>query len=167
MSNKPEIKYRSIRAVSSLVITSFILLLISACSELDTHNPVYRFQQTDELYSASMRWGEWQTLVQLMRANPENPDSKVTPPSDKLLEYLSKLNVSHVETLNSGVIEDKKSAKTIYQIEYHPENSTVIKKFRHTVMWWYDAKTNQWFTDTPLPEEFQLPEHPTIKLTPR
>ncbi len=152
---------------SYLLISGLFFFLITGCSELDTHDPINRFQQSDELYSASMRWGEWYSLFQLMKANPENPASRVKPPTDEELEYLSHLKVSHVETIHSGIIENKKSAKTIYQIEYHPENSSVIKKIRHTVNWWYDEKTNQWFTDTPLPEAFQVPRHQTIKLSPK
>ena len=149
------------------LISGLIIFLLTGCSELDTHNPINRFQQADELYSASMRWGEWYTLFQLMQANPKNPASRVTPPGDAQLDYLSHLKVPHVETIHSGIIEDKKSAKSIYQIEYHPENSSVIRKIRHTVNWWYDEKTNQWFTDTPLPEAFQVPRHQTIKLSPK
>ncbi len=155
---------------SFLLISVLFFFLISGCSELaelDSHNPVNRFQQAEELYSASMRWSEWYTLFQLMKANPKNPESKVTPPTDEALEYLTHLKVSHVETINSSITEKQTSAKTIYQIEYHPENSSVIKEIRHTVKWWYDEKTNQWFTDTPLPEAFQVPKHQTIKLSPK
>ncbi len=151
---------------SYLIISGFLLFLMAGCSELDSHDPANRFQQSDELYSAAMRWGEWLTLFQLMQANPNNPSSKVTPPTDEYLEYLSHLKVSHVETINSGIIENKKSAKSIYLIEYHPEDSSVIKKIRHIVNWWYDNKTNHWFTDTPLPKGFEMPEHRTIKLSP-
>ncbi len=155
------------KTVIQLIISSLLVVLVSACAELDTHNSTNRFQQADNLYNASMRWGEWYSLFQLMKANPNNPSSKIVPPSEEYIKHLSEIEVAHVEAINSGIIEPDKSARTLYLIEYHPKNSSVIKTVRLNVDWWYDEKHNHWFTDTPLPKEFDLPKKRTIKLSPR
>jgi len=155
------------KTVMQLIISGLLVALVSSCAELDTHNPGNRFQQADNLYRASMRWGEWHSLFQLMKANPNNPFSKITPLSKEYIEHLSEIQVAHIEVVNTGIVEPEKSAKTIYLIEFHPLNSSVIKKVHLSINWWYDDKLNKWFTDTPLPKEFEPPKKKTIKLSPR
>ncbi|MCU7800474.1 MAG: hypothetical protein KZQ70_10070 [gamma proteobacterium symbiont of Lucinoma myriamae] len=59
------------------------------------------------------------------------------------------------------------SQESRFRIEYRLDNSAKIKTIRHTVSWWYDKEGNHWFTDTPLPKEFDLPKVKTIKLSPK
>lgn len=167
------------KLTSSLVVLS-MLLLMTACgqlAELDSHSTVSRFQKAEDLYKASMRWGEWPTLFHLIKPRPEqatqitsienNKQEKLQPPSEALLTHLDTIKVSSIDVLSDTMNEKSGTAKTRFQIDYYREDSTKIHTFRHTVMWWYDKEGNNWFSDTPLPKEFALPEHPTIKLSPK
>lgn len=137
-------------------------------AEMDSHSSISRFNRSENVYRASMRWSEWENVYQLMKPNPESPDkTELKSPSDEYLDYLETIKVAHIEVLKSGITEEDKSGKSLFLIEYRFDNSAVIHKLRHTVYWWYLEKDNTWFTDTPLPEEFAMPKHRTIKLSPK
>ncbi len=168
------------KKLSIVVILLSILFLITACgdlAELDTHSTVSRFQKSEDLYKASLRWGEWPTFFHLIRprtaqATPlttdavDNKAEAFKPPSEELLNHLDTFKVSGVEVLSSAMNEKQGTGKTRFQIDYYRDDSTKINSFRQSVDWWYDKPSNNWYTDTPLPEEFALPRHPTIKLSP-
>lgn len=136
---------------------------------MDSHSAISRFQKSEDIYRASMRWGEWTNTFQLMRDNPDSDNStaKLKPPSEELLIHLDTIKVQHVEVLDSGMDEKEGKGQSRFKIEYNLDNSAVIKSIRHTVSWWYDRKANHWFTDTPLPEELDLPKTKTIRLSPK
>ena len=154
--------------VKAIFISSILLLLMTACAELDSHSKISRFQQSENTYRAALRWGEWLGAFQLQRIKPgSNNNSKVIqPPSEAYLDHLDTIKVKHIEVLSSGMHEDKETGETRFLIEYRFDNSAIIKKIRHKVSWWHDRKSNIWFTSTPLPKEFDLPKYRTIKLSP-
>lgn len=161
-------KYQLKRAFSILLISTFILLL-SACAEMDSHSSISRFQKSEDVYRASMRWGEWSNTFQLMRDKPgsDNSTSALKPLTDEYLTYLETIKVKHIEVIRSGMNEKEGSGESKFDIEFHFDHSVKIKSVRHTVSWWYDQETNYWFTNTPLPEAFNLPKKTTIKLSPK
>lgn len=154
--------------LKAIFISSTLLLLMTACAEMDSHSKVSRFQQSENTYRASLRWGEWLGAIQLQRTKPgSNSDSKgFIQPSEAYLNHLDTIKVTHIETLSSAMHEDKKTAATLFLIEYRFDNSAIINKIRHKMTWWHDQESNIWYTDTPLPEEFDLPQYRTIKLSP-
>ncbi|WP_198264860.1 hypothetical protein [sulfur-oxidizing endosymbiont of Gigantopelta aegis] len=173
---------KSSNKLSTLIITAFILLFMAACSqlsELDSSSPVFRFQKTEDLYRASMRWGEWPNLFQIMRDNPKNKSTGQTSeqvplkkedwnrPTEERMIHLSTIKISSVSALSSGMSEEKGEGTTRLLIEYHFDSSVTVLSLRHTLHWWYDKENNAWYTDTPLPKEFDAPKHKTIKLSPK
>lgn len=157
----------NINKIIALFISSILLLVITGCGELsglDSNSKVSRFTKSERTYKASLRWGEWIGAIQLHRS-PE--DKQIKPFSDEYLEYLSTIKIKNIEAQNSGMNPDKETGQTLYIIEFRFDNSAKINKIRHMVHWWYDKKSNTWFTKTPLPKEFDLPEKKTIKLSPK
>lgn len=145
------------------------MLLLTACAELDSHSQISRFQKSEDVYRASMRWGEWTNMFQLMRDKPGSDinSTKLKPLSDEHLTHLETIKVKHIEVLSSGMNEEEGTGESRLKIEYRFDHSAKIQSFKHTVSWWYDKESNNWFTSTPLPEEFDLPKSRTIKLSPR
>ncbi len=211
-----------------LFVSTVSLTSCGQLKELDSNSIISRFQKSESLYSSSMRWGDWSTLLQLIKNKPKNygkeeiekADSKkdlavetattipfkdiknqsvetqeksvynnyqklegtngsvsgalniITAPSEKLLKHLGTIHVKEVHVITSGmtdVSDEGGSARTMYEISYHTENSVKVHKIRHRVNWWYYKEANSWFTNTPLPKEFQLSEleERTIKLSPK
>ena len=150
------------------IIISSILLLMTACAEMDSHSAISRFIQSEDTYKASLRWGEWMGVFQLYRNKPGNQSNKtkIKPPSEEYLEHLETIIVTHIEVLHSGMHKDKETGDTLFLIEYRFDFSTKVKKIRHKIAWWHDDKSNIWYTATPLPKEFDLPKRRTIKLSP-
>lgn len=169
------------------------MFLAAACAELDSHSTFSRFQKSEDLYRASMRWGKWTNILQLIRPRPESSDSTnynskkmlMNVKSDsnysstgqessteqessfeELLAHLDTIHVSNVEVLSSA-IKAEGTGESRLLIQYRFDTSAKINSIRHTVSWWYDKQSNNWFTDTPLPKEFDLPKHRTIKLLPK
>ena len=187
------------KIVSAFIISSLTLLLVTACAELDSSSAINRFQKSEDLYLASMRWGEWTNVLQLIRARPENPGSEngdkvqimaVKPDSNErtteqessantesstnkvsyyneLLAHLDTIKVTHTEVLSSAMSESEGTGESHIIIQYRFDTSVKINSIRHTVSWWRDEQSNTWFTDTPLPKEFDQPKHKTIKLSPK
>lgn len=151
-----------------MIISSIILLLLTACAEMDSHSSISRFQKSEDVYRASMRWGEWTNAFQLMREKPgsDSSSTELKPLTDDYLSYLETIKVKHVEVLASGMNEKEGSGESKLKIEYRFDNSLKINTIRQTVSWWYDKESNHWFTNTPLPKEFDLPKSKTIKLSP-
>ena len=151
------------------MMSALILLFITACAEMDSHSSVSRFKQSEDTYKGSMRWGEWASIFQLMRDKPGSDagSSKLKPPSDEYLMHLDTIKVKNIEVLSSGRNDKQGTGESRFKIEYHLHNSAKINSIRQTVSWWYDDKNNFWFTSTPLPKEFDLPQSKTIKLSPR
>lgn len=156
--------------------TIFILILLVSCivscaeiAGMDSHSSISRFKHSEDLYKASLRWGEWINIFQLQRPRDSDDISAVKPPSEALLTHLAHIKVTHTETLSSGINEDKATGQTLFLIEYHFDNSAKIQTIRHKVDWWYDSENNIWFTNTSLPKEFDVPETApgTIKLSPK
>lgn len=186
---------------TSLILLSFLLISCGQIKELDKHSIISRFQKSESLYSASMRWGDWSTLLQLIKNKPKKADTEqaasekksiyddhralesmngssggklniLTTPTEKMLAYLETIKVNEVKVLSSGmsdVKEDQGSGKTLFEIVYHKTSSVRVHTIRHKVNWWYHKPSNSWFTDTPLPKEFQIPKSVsrTIKLSPK
>ena len=192
------------KIVSALIISSLILLLITACAELDSHSNISRFQQSEDLYQAGMRWGEWSKVLYLIRPRPESSNSekmitKVNPDNGKkyqvveikqgnndsiaeqkksneeLLIHLDTIKVAHTEILSSFMNDAEGTGESRMLIEYRFDTSAKIRTLRYTVSWWHDEQSNTWFTDTPLPKEFEKPiaketenkKRKTIKLSPK
>lgn len=157
------------RAFSALIMSSLILLLITACAEMDSHSSTSRFQKSEDIYRASMRWGEWSNTFQLMRDKPDSASgsTKLKPPSEEYLVHLDTIKVKFVEVLSSGMNKEEGIGESRFRIEYRLDNSAKINTIRQTVSWWYDKEGNHWFTNTPLPKEFDLPKSRTIKLSPK
>jgi len=153
----------------ALLLSMLTMLLLSACAEMDSHSQISRFQKSEDVYRASMRWGEWTNTFQLMRDKPgsDNSNSKLKPLSDEYLTHLETIKVKHIEVLSSGMSKKEGTGESRLKIEYHFDHSAKIQLVRHTVSWWYDKESNNWFTGTPLPKEFDLPKSKTIKLSPR
>jgi hypothetical protein len=165
----------SIKAIITIFLSLIALFFISSCAEMDSHSSFSRFQKSEDTYRASMRWGEWNNVAQLMRKKPIDKSNintalplEVIAPSitEEQIEYLEKIKVPHVEVRNSGITIKDEAGITLLLIEYQLENSVKVNKIRHQVDWWYDKKSNIWFTETPLPKEFNKPEPKTIKLSP-
>jgi len=155
--------------IYALIVSFLALLLVTACAELDSHSSISRFLKSENVLRASMRWGEWVNAFALLKSNPDNPSSKIESPSEEYLAYLSTLKIAHVKVLTSGITEEDKAGESLFLIEYRFDNSAKIHKIRHKVDWWYHKESNTWFTDTPLPKEFDIPEprSRTIKLSPK
>ena len=162
-------KYQQKKLFTVLTASSLILLLITACAEMDSHSSISRFQKSEDVYRASMRWGEWTNLFQLMKDKPDSnaESAKLTPPSEAYLTHLDSIKVKHIEVVSSGMNDKKGTGESRFKIEYRFDHSAKIKLIRQTVSWWYDKKNNLWFTNTPLPEEFDLPKSRTIRLSPK
>jgi len=148
----------------SLVL--FFLTLITSCAEMDSHSEISRFQNSENVYRASMRWGEWSNLFQLMRERPDST-SKLTALSEEYITHLEGIKIKDIEVLNSNMSEKSGTGETRFKIGYRLDNSLKIIPIKHTVSWWYQEEANIWFTDTPLPKEFDLPKTKTIKLSPK
>ncbi len=175
----------------ALSITS---LLVTACSELDSHDVVYRFQKSEDNYRAAMRWGEWGTILYMTRPRPANllvktdsadnrtyqvketkagiddgenlsADEEIT--REALIAHLETILVSHTEVTGSSVSNGKGTGTTRMIIQYHFDNSARIQTLRYKLSWWHDKESNTWFTETPLPEEFMPKKSRTIKLSPK
>ena len=162
-------KYQLIRPLLTISILLLSLFLLTACAglaEMDSHSKIARFQNAEDVYRASMRWGEWNNVFQLMKDKPDSTE-KLKPPSDDASVYLEKIKVRDIEVLSSGMKKDLGTGHSKFRIGYRFENSAVIKTLHHNVSWWYYEKGNVWFTDTPLPKEFDLPESNTIRLSPK
>lgn len=187
------------KTVSAFIISCLTLLLVSACAELDSSSAINRFQKSEDLYLASMRWGEWTNVLQLTRDRPEKPSAEnadklqamvvksdsnehsaeqepsaeqesstnKNPSYNELLSHLDTIKVTHTEVLSSALSETKDTAESHMIIEYRFDTSVKINSIRHTISWWRDEKSDNWFTDTPLPKEFDLPKRKTIKLSPK
>ena len=144
----------------------FFLLSITGCAEMDSHSEISRFQNSENVYRASMRWGEWSNLFQLMRERPDST-SKLTALSEEYITHLEGIKIKDIEVLNSNMSEESGTGETRFKIGYRLDNSLKIIPIKHTVSWWYQEEANIWFTDTPLPKEFDLPKTKTIKLSPK
>ncbi|MCW8930291.1 MAG: hypothetical protein OQL19_08655 [Gammaproteobacteria bacterium] len=186
----------------TFAIIPFILFMITACAELDSHSSLSRFQSAEDLYISSMRWGEWSSYLYLIRAKPtkkqtgkiitltdpntgnkyevvetqvdsnnatdaQQSSNDKTTEREELLLHLDTIKVSHVEVLSSSLNEEKGTAKSRMLIEYHHDNSAKIKTLHYNVFWWHDETSNSWFSQTPMPKEFEPPKHKTIKLSPK
>lgn len=154
------------------IFISFFLLTIlftSSCAELDSHDKSYRFNDSITLYKNSLRWGQWTNLIQLQRPEPEADNTDFEDPAQYSLIKLKKIKVTHIEDIGTQMDPNERNAKTIFLIEFHFDNSSVITSIHHTVNWWYDEENNLWFTNTALPKEFKLAEKQlkTIKLSPQ
>ncbi len=180
--------------ISTIIVLSITSLLATACSDLDSHDVVYRFQKSEDNYRAAMRWGEWTTILYMIRPGPESRLMRVDP-ADKstykvmetktevddgedlsaeqeitredLIAHLETILISHSEVTSSSVNNSKGTGTTRMNIQYHFDNSAIIKTLRYKLSWWHDKESNTWFTDTPLPEEFMPPKKKTIKLSPK
>ena len=156
--------------MSALIVSAMILFLVTACAEMaemDSHSSISRFQKSENVFRASMRWGEWENVYQLLKPNPDNPSDKLKSPSEEYLNYLGTIKVAHIEVVKSGITEIDKAAESLFLIEYRFDNSAKIRRIRHKVYWWYNKEANTWFSDTPLPEVFAMPKSKTIKLSPK
>jgi len=151
-------------------ILIFLLLLmiasLSGCAGLSDSSSANRLQQSEDAYKSALRWGEWATLFQLQKNKPNSKQASFEPISTKYLEYLTHIKIPQITILSSAMDSNEQSAKTVFLIEYHYDDSTKIKKIHHTVNWWYHEDNNYWYTNTLLPEEFQIKESKTIKLSP-
>ncbi len=156
--------YNTKKMTLSLCICA-LLILLSGCAEMDSHSQISRFQNSEDIYRASMRWGEWTNLFQLMKNKPDST-SELEKPSEDYLTHLDGISVESVEVLSSGMNKDKGTGHSTLKIGYRFNNSVKVHSIKHTIAWWYHEESNLWFTDTPLPEEFDLPESRTIKLSP-
>ena len=163
---------------------------------MDSHSSISRFQQSEDLYQAGMRWGEWSSVLYLMRPKPVSSNSeemitKVNPDNGKkyqvveikqgnndsiaeqkksteeLLTHLDTIKVARTEILSSSMNDAEGTGESRILIEYRYDYSAKINTLRYMVSWWHDEQSNTWFTDTPLPKEFDVPKHKTIKLSPR
>ncbi len=152
-----------------LTVSSLILLLMTACAELDSHSTISRFQDSEDVYRASMRWGEWTNLFQLMKDKPDSEadSSALKSPSEAYLIHLDSIKVKQIQVISSAMNDKEGTGESRFKIEYRLDNSAKINLIRHTVSWWYDKENNLWFTTTPLPEEFDLPQSRTIRLSPK
>lgn len=152
-----------------LTVSSLILLLMTACAELDSHSTISRFQDSEDVYRASMRWGEWTNLFQLMKDKPDSEadSSALKSPSEAYLTHLDSIKVKQIQVISSAMNDKEGTGESRFKIEYRLDNSAKINLIRHTVSWWYDKENNLWFTTTPLPEEFDLPQSRTIRLSPK
>ncbi len=153
------------------IFTSFFLLTIlltSSCAELDSHDKSYRFNDSITLYKNSLRWGQWTNLIQLQKPEPGADNTDFEDPAQYSLIKLQKIKVTHIEDIGTQMDSNEHNAKTIFLVEFHFDNSSVITPIHHTVNWWYDEENNLWFTNTALPKEFKLSEKQlkTIKLSP-
>lgn len=149
------------------VLLSFLLL--TSCAELDSHSKENRFQDSENIYKASLRWGQWMNLLQLQKNDPATNNITFDIASQEYLEQLEHIKVTHIESIGSSMTSDGTKSKSIYVIEFHHDSSTILNRIHHTVEWWYHEETNFWYTSTPLPEEFGLDKKPqlnTIKLSP-
>lgn len=163
--------------------------MLTACAELDSHDKGFRYTKSENDYRAGMRWGEWNTVLYLIRPKPEKVIMKVDSTNEKsqqvidvpkgenqysreeLVDHLSTVKVKRLEVLSSSMGSDGISGQSRFKIQYRFDNSTKLNELRYKVTWWYDKDTNTWFSDTPLPPEFMPPKaepskRKTIKLSP-
>ena len=162
--------YTRLIEATVLVTFLFVMLFVTSCAELDSHSKLNRFKDSENIFKASLRWGEWMNLLQLQKADPDNKQLRFDIASEQYLEQLSHIKVTHVESIGAQMSTDGTRSKTIYLIEYHLDDSSSIKKIRHTVDWWHDEETNRWYTSSVLPEEFKehiKPKLDTYKLSPK
>lgn len=161
------------KTITALFISSLVLLLFSACADMDSHSTISRFNKSENTYRASIRWGEWPGVFQLQKPVPwlNTEQAEIKPPSEEYSKHLETIKVVHIDVISSGMHQNEKTGESVLNIEYHFENSTKVHKLRHKVSWWHDKESNIWFTNSTLPEEFDLPKAKTrmkntIKLSP-
>lgn len=159
------------RLQKNIFISFFLLTILftSSCAELDSHSKSYRFNDSITLYKSSLRWGQWTNLIQLQKPEPGADNTDFEDPAQYSLIKLNKIKVIHIEDIGTQMDPNERNAKTIFLIEFHFDDSSVISAINHTVNWWYNAEDNIWYTNTALPKEFKLTEKQlkTIKLSPQ
>jgi len=140
-----------------------------------------------------MRWAEWSTYLYLLRKKPNSNQAEkvitIRDPStakkykviedqttsyndseeeklskEALIDHLSTIKVKRAEVLSSSMNGDTGESRIL--IEYRFDNSAKINSIRHKVHWWHDKESNTWFSETPMPKEFE-PGKKTIKLSPK
>lgn len=86
---------------------------------MDSHSSISRFQKSENIYRASMRWGEWTNTFQLMRDKPDSDSgsTKLKPPSEEYLVHLDTIKVKFVEALSSGMNEEEGSGESRVKIQ--------------------------------------------------
>ena len=115
-----------------LTVSSLILLLMTACAEMDSHSTISRFQNSEDVYRASMRWGEWSNVFQLMKDKPDSnaESTKLAPPSEAYLTHLDSIKVKHIEVISSGINDKEGTGESKFKIEYRFDHSAKIKLIR-------------------------------------
>ncbi|MCP3849413.1 MAG: hypothetical protein GY694_04125 [Gammaproteobacteria bacterium] len=176
------------KTAAAYLLTPFILLLVTACAELDSHSSFSRFERSENLYLSSMRWAEWSTYLYLLREKPSSNKAEkmitIRDPStakkyevvedqtssynnleeeissrEALVDHLNTIKVKRAEVLSSSMNSDGETGESRILIEYRFDNSAKINSIRHKVRWWYDEESNTWFSETPMPKEFK-PKQP-------
>jgi len=158
-----------LKFIFSLIGLSLFIVFSTACSELasmDSHSKISRFQHSEDIYRAAMRWEEWNDMFHLMKNKP-NSLNKLKKPSEDYLSHLDKIKVREVEVLSSNMEKELGTGFSKFKIGYHLDTALKIHSIRHTVYWWYHKESNTWFTDTPLPKAFDIPKSRTIRLSPK
>ncbi|MCK5697160.1 MAG: hypothetical protein KAI02_03300 [Gammaproteobacteria bacterium] len=141
----------------------------TGCTDLqsmDSNSKISRFQNSEDVYRASMRWGEWNDLFHLMKDKPDAAD-KLKQPSEDYLLHLETIKVKEVTVIGSNMDKALGEGFSQFKIGYRIDSVLKLYSIRHKVNWWYHKESNLWFTDTPLPKEFAPPKRRTIKLSPK
>ncbi|MCU7834329.1 MAG: hypothetical protein KZQ83_03665 [gamma proteobacterium symbiont of Taylorina sp.] len=134
---------------------------------MDSSSNTNRLKLSEDTYKTSLRWGEWMSLMQLQKNNPKDSQSDFEPVSAKYLDHLNHFQITQTAIISSAMDDNEQFAKTIFLIEYHYDDSSKVIKTHHTIDWWYHEESNTWYTENLLPEEFNMKELKTFKLSPK
>ncbi len=106
-----------------------------------------------KLYDKSLRWGNWEALLRLIRPKPDTQftDNELQQKYIADLKYLEHIRITRTQMSTPEFYPQTKEAESFIIIDYTLQYGNAIHVEKLNLHWWYDKENEFWFTETPLP----------------
>ena len=126
----------------------FAFILCVACADmranLNIRNQADGLGTALDVYGADLRWGRYQHAYTFhLTRDGKQPQFS--------MEQLENYSVTSFRPSDPILNADATEAVIPVEIDYYNEQYGMVRKFKDTQKWWFNAKEKKWFTESDFP----------------
>jgi len=128
----------------TLLLAAMAVLLLAACTTIDSRKKSASFETAMLNYSKAIRWGEF-GLADSMRRLQGGQHALQSS------DYLEHIKITSYETISTSSLEDGSTIRVTAKIVYYHDDGMKLNSLLDNQDWKYDEDAHTWYITTPLP----------------